>query len=275
MSRREGIKRAAIHLVLTAGGMLMAFPFYWLIVTSLKTQPETQIQPPTLWPADPQWANYAEVFKVVPMARYLANSVFIAVVVTTATIATSCMAAHAFARMTFPGRGLIFAIFLSTMMIPFEVILIPDFVLMHWLGWYNTYLALIVPWCTSVFAIFLMRQTFLGIPTELYEASLLDGCSHGRYLRTIALPLSTPSLITIGIVTFLGSWNSLLWPLVVTDTPTLRPVQVGLAYFSTEAGTKFHLSAAAATVSILPIVLLYLVAQRHFMEGIARTGLKS
>jgi len=272
---RELVRRAACHAVLASGCVVMVFPFYWMLVTSLKGQSEAQMLPPMLWPVKPQWVNFAEVFKAVPMARYLMNSLGIAVVVTAATIVTSAMAAHAFARIQFPGRELAFGLFLATMMIPFEVILIPDFILVHRLGWYNTYAALIVPWCASVFAIFLLRQSFMTIPTELHEASLLDGCSHLRYLWSVALPLATPSLITVGIVSFLGSWNSLLWPLVVTDTPELRPVQVGLAYFTTEAGTKYHLAAAAATVSILPIVALYLAAQRHFVEGIARTGLKS
>jgi len=269
------IRRAAAHLVLMAGGVIMLFPFYWMLSTSLKTQAEAQALPPTLWPTSMQWGNFAEVFATVPMARYLLNSFLIAVLVTIGTLVTSSLAAHAFARIEFPGRNVIFGVFLATMMIPFEVILIPDFILMHRLGWYNTYAALIIPWCSSAFAIFLLRQTFMTIPFELFEASLLDGCSHLRYLVSVALPLAVPALVTVGIVSFLGSWNSLLWPLVVTDIPELRPVQVGLAYFSTEAGTKYHLAAAAATVSILPIVLLYLVAQRQFVEGIARTGLKT
>ncbi|MGQ9524551.1 MAG: carbohydrate ABC transporter permease [Armatimonadota bacterium] len=272
---KEAFLRIACHAVLATGCAVMVFPFYWMLVTSLKGQSEAQMLPPTLWPSNPQWANFVEVFKAVPMARYLLNSFGIATVVTAATIATSTMAAHAFAMIRFPGRDLVFGVFLATMMIPFEVILIPDFILIHRLGWYNTYAALIVPWCSSVFAIFLLRQSFLSIPSELHEASMLDGCSHLRYMWNVAVPLSLPSIITVGIVSFLGSWNSLLWPLVVTDTPELRPVQVGLAYFTTEAGTKYHLAAAAATVSILPIVILYLAAQRHFVEGIARTGLKT
>lgn len=271
----EVIEHTAWHLVLALGAVAMVFPFFWMLVTALKEQSEAQMLPPSLWPSKMQWVNFAEVFRAVPMARYLLNSFGIAVAVTAVTIVTSAMAAHAFAKIRFPGREVVFALFLATMMIPFEVILIPDFILIHKLGWYNTYAALIVPWCASVFAIFLLRQSFLTVPAELHEASLLDGCSHLRYLWNVALPLSTPALITVGIVSFLGSWNSLLWPLVVTDTPELRPVQVGLAYFTTEAGTKYHLTAAAATISILPIVVLYLAAQRHFVEGIARTGLKS
>lgn len=269
------IEHTASHIVLALGAVAMVFPFFWMYVTALKEQSEAQMLPPTLWPAKLQWGNFADVFQAVPMARYLLNSFGIAVSVTAATIVTSAMAAHVFAKIRFPGREAAFGLFLATMMIPFEVILIPDFILIHKLGWYNTYAALIVPWCASVFAIFLLRQSFMTVPAELHEASLLDGCSHLRYLWSIALPLATPSIITVGIVSFLGSWNSLLWPLVVTDTPELRPVQVGLAYFTTEAGTKYHLAAAAATISILPIVVLYLAAQRYFVEGIARTGLKS
>lgn len=263
------------YLLILVGAAAMAFPFYWMIITSFKPASEALQVPPTLWPREWTLENYRQVFEMVPMGRYLFNSAFIATAVTAGVLVTSALAAHAFVRMRFPGRGFLFAVLLATMMIPFEVLLIPDYLIIRHLGWYNTYQAMILPWAASVFGIFLLRQTFLTLPDDLWEALLLDGGTHLRYLFSVALPLSVPALITVGIVSFLGSWNSLLWPLVVTDTPELRPVQVGLSNFQTEAGLRYHLSMAAATLSILPIVALYLLAQRYFVEGIARTGMKT
>jgi ABC-type glycerol-3-phosphate transport system permease component len=267
----QGLK----YLLLLLGVGAMAFPFYWMIITSFKPDAEALQVPPTLWPHAWTLDNYRKVFELVPMGRYLFNSAFIATVVTLGVIVSSALAAHAFTRMRFPGRGVLFGVMIATMMIPFEVLLIPDYLIIKNLGWYNTYWAMILPWCASVFGIFLLRQTFLSLPDDLWEAVLLDGGGHLRFLFSVAIPLAVPALITVGIVTFLGSWNSLLWPLIVTDTPELRPVQVGLASLQTEAGLRYNLSMAAATLSILPIVFLYLLAQRHFVEGIARTGMKS
>jgi multiple sugar transport system permease protein len=263
------------YVLITLGAVAMAFPFYWMVITSFKPTAEALQFPPTLWPRSWTLENYRQVWNLIPMGRYLLNSAFIAAAVTLGTILTSLFAAHAFVRMRFPARNVIFGIVIATMMIPFEVLLIPDYLIIRNLGWYNTYWAMIVPWCVSVFGIFLLRQTFLSLPNDLWEAVLLDGGGHFRFLFSVAVPLSVPALITVGIVTFLGSWNSLLWPLVVTDTPELRPVQVGLASFQTEAGLYYNLSMAAAALSLIPIVLLYLLAQRYFVEGIARTGMKS
>jgi multiple sugar transport system permease protein len=267
--------QAIKYALLLLGVGAMAFPFYWMIVTSFKPLNEALAIPPTLWPH--QWTldNYRQVWRQIPMGRYLLNSAFIASAVTMGVMASSALAAHAFTRMRFPGRNLLFGILLATLMIPFEALIIPDYLIIYGLHWNNTYWALIVPWCASVFGIFLLRQTFLSLPDDLWEAVLLDGGGHLRFLFSIALPLAVPALITVGIVTFLGSWNSLLWPLIVTDTPELRPVQVGLASFQTEAGLYYNLSMAAATISLIPIVLLFLIAQRYFVEGIARTGMKS
>ncbi|MBW3622798.1 MAG: carbohydrate ABC transporter permease [Armatimonadetes bacterium] len=263
------------YLLILLGAVAMAFPFYWMIITSFKPDTEALQVPPTLWPR--QWTvdNYRQVFELVPMGRYLFNSAFIATAVTAGVLLSSALAAHAFVRMRFPGRGFFFAVLIATMMIPFEVLLIPDYLIIRNLGWYDTYWAMIIPWTASVFGIFLLRQAFLTLPEDLWEAVLLDGGGHLRYLFSVAIPLSVPALITVGIVSFLGSWNSLLWPLIVTNTPELRPVQVGLSSFQTEAGLRYNLSMAAATISIVPILVLYLIAQRYFVEGIARTGMKT
>ncbi|MDH7568604.1 MAG: carbohydrate ABC transporter permease [Armatimonadota bacterium] len=274
--KRAGwVSTAATHALLLLGGVAVAFPFYWMIATSFKTPAETTQIPPTLFPHTPTFANYIEVWRAAPFARYFANTIFVAVTVTAGVLVTSAMAAHAFARMRFFGRDAIFVALLATLMIPFEVILIPDYILITKLRWEDTYTALIVPWMANVFGVFLLRQFFLGIPAEMWEAALLDGCGQLTYLFRIAIPNAWSGLTVVGIVTFLGSWNALLWPLVVvTRRPEIRPIQLGLAIFTTEFGVYFHLIMAAATITILPVVVLFLLAQRQFVESIARSGVK-
>lgn len=264
-----------IHAVLIVAGLAVAFPFYWMVITSLKTATETTSIPPTLFPKALTFSNYAEVWRAAPFGRYFLNTVGIAGCVTLGVLFTSALAGHAFARMRFPGRQVLFVLLLATLMIPFEVLLIPDYILITKLHWEDTYLAMIVPWMANVFGIFLLRQFFLGIPGELWEAALLDGCGHLTYLFRVALPLARSGLSVVAIVTFLGSWNALLWPLVVvTRRPEIRPIQLGLATFTTEFGVYFHLVMAAATLTILPVVALFLLAQRQFVESIARSGVK-
>lgn len=272
---RQRLGRLVLHFMLLVAGLAVAFPFYWMIATSLKTHEETMRVPPTLFPQAPTLANYSEVWRAAPFARYFANTVFISVCVTLGVLISASLAAHAFARIRFFGSQVLFMALLATMMIPFEVILIPDYILITRLHWEDTYTALIVPWMASVFAVFLLRQFFLGIPLELWESAVLDGCGHLTYLFRIALPLARPGLSVVAIVTFLGSWNALLWPLVVvTRRPEIRPIQLGLAVFTTEFGIYFHLIMTAAVLTILPVVILFLVAQRQFVESIARTGVK-
>lgn len=275
MGRRLPIGNLLTHLVLLVAGLAVAFPFYWMLATSLKTYGETIAIPPTLFPQELTFANYAEVWAAAPFARYFLNTVGVAACVTLGVLLTSALAAHAFARMRFPGRQAIFLALLATLMIPFEVILIPVYILITTLRWEDTYLALIVPWMANVFGIFLLRQFFLSIPEEMWDAGRLDGCGHLTYLFRVAVPMVTPGLSVVAIVTFLGSWNALLWPLVVvTRRPEIRPIQLGLAVFTTEFGVYFHLVMAAATLTILPVVALFLLAQRQFVESIARTGVK-
>lgn len=275
-SRTPGqwLARVAIYTVLSVGAVLAGFPFFWMVMTSLKTLNEANAIPPTLFPAVPRWHNYVEAWRAAPFTRYFLNTAFISAAVVLGVLVTSVLAAYAFARLEFWGKRTIFALFLATMMIPFEATLIPNYVIITRLHWYNTYFALIVPWMASVFSIFLLRQFFASVPQDLYDAAALDGCGHLRTLWHVALPLARAPLAAIVIFAFLGSWNSLLWPLLITSKESLRPIQLGLSVFVTEAGTQPHLLMAASTFTILPIVLLYFVAQRQFIEGIASSGLK-
>lgn len=266
--------RALLYAVLALGAAATVFPFLWMVTTAFKTLPEATSSTLRLFPDQWQWANFVDVFKAAPFAQYFFNSFFVGVVVTLAVIVTSLMAGYAFARLEFPGKALAFALILGTMMIPFEVTLIPNFVLVRKLGWYNTYAALIIPWCASAFSIFLMRQAFMALPTDYFDAAKVDGCGHLRFLMRIAAPLVKPAIVTVGLFAFLGSYNSLIWPLVVTSEDSMRVVQVGLTVFSGAEGVRPQLLMCASTIVILPTVALYFMAQKYFLEGSLAAGIK-
>ncbi len=218
--------------------------------------------------------NYVDAWHAAPFARYYLNTVFVASTTTILEVIIASMAAFAFSILSFPGRDFLFGLFLATMMVPGEVLLVPNFITITKLGWIDTYYALIVPWIVSVFAIFLIRQHFMTLPRELYDAAKIDGCSNWRYLWTIAVPLSKPVIITGALLKFVGSWNAFLWVLIVTNDERYRTLPVGLHAFSTDAGTLYNQLMAAATFSVLPVIVLFLFVQRYFIQGIARTGLK-
>ncbi|PLV56726.1 ABC transporter permease subunit [Thermotoga sp. SG1] len=218
--------------------------------------------------------NYVDAWNAAPFPRYYFNTFFVASSTTILEVITASLAAYAFSWMVFPGRDFIFGLFLATMMIPGEVLLVPNFITISKLGWIDTYYALIVPWIVSVFAIFLLRQHFLTIPKELFDAAKIDGCSHWRFLWQIVVPLSRPAVITSALLKFVGSWNAFLWVLIVTNSENYRTLPVGLQAFSSDVGTQYNLLMAAATFSILPVVILFIFTQKYFIQGIARTGLK-
>jgi multiple sugar transport system permease protein len=271
---RNNLKWLALRLVLLAGAIWALFPFVWMVFTSLKSYIEAsaaQTFLPTHW----LFSNYILAWSQVEIfPRYFANSIFIATSTVLGVLITSALAAYAFARMEFPGRNVLFVILLATMMVPFEVTLVPNFIVVSDLGWINRYQALIIPWMGSAFSVFLLRQFFRSIPQDLYDAAVIDGASNLRFLISIVLPLSRPALITSALFTFLGSWNALMWPLLVTNSPEMRPIQVGIAAFITNAGTQVQLLLAAVTISVVPVILLYLVLQRWFIEGIATVGIR-
>jgi multiple sugar transport system permease protein len=286
----KGIQWSAFarHAVLLGFGLVMAFPFIWMLLTSLKPFEETLFSPPTVLPINWRPENYAEAWRAANFPRFFLNSAIISVSTVAGTLATSVLAGYAFARMRFPGRDLLFLVFLGTMMIPQEVTLIPNFVILRSLpcpipidticnprgGWFDTFTAVSVPWWVSVFSIFLLRQFFLGIPNELWEASQLDGASHPGYLWRVVVPLSTPAMLTVALYAFVASWKSFLWPLIMTSRAEIRPIQVGLSTFALENGTYYHTLMAASAFTIAPVLVLFILVQRHFLESIARSGLK-
>jgi multiple sugar transport system permease protein len=219
--------------------------------------------------------NYVNAWKAGKyFGQYYINTIFVAVTTTVLDILFACMAAFAFSKMKFFGRDFIFMLFLATMMVPGEVLLVPNYITLSVFGWIDTYYALIVPWTVSVFVIFLIRQHFMSIPDELYDAGKMDGISKWGFLWKIMVPLSKPVIITGSLLKFIGSWNAFLWVLIVTKSPEVRTLPVGLANFSSEVGTLYNQLMAASTFSMLPIVILFLFVQKYFIQGIARTGLK-
>ncbi|MCL4215660.1 MAG: carbohydrate ABC transporter permease [Candidatus Hydrogenedentes bacterium] len=269
------IWRTITYTLLAAGAAFCAFPFVWMMTTAFMTYEEVTSPSLVFLPATWQWGNVAEVFRAEPyFVRYFMNTFLVATAITFAVIVTSVMAGYAFARLTFKGKHLCFALILSTMMIPFEITIIPNFITIQRLGWYDSYAALIIPWCANGFSIFLLRQAFLGIPRDFFDAAKVDGCGHFRFLYWIATPLVRPMVVTVAIFAFLGSYNALIWPLVVTSSRAMRVVQVGLTVFWGAEGVRFNLLMCASAVVIMPTVGLYFLAQRHFLESSLSAGIK-
>jgi multiple sugar transport system permease protein len=266
--------RGLLYLVLALGSATMILPFLWMLSTSLKTPPEALRFPPTWIPQIFDFSNYVDAWRAVPFPLYFMNTIFVAMAVMVLVLITSSLAAYAFARMNFPGRETIFLLFLSMMMVPMPVYLVPAYVILSKLGWVDTYYALIVPWAAHVFSIFWLRQHFRTIPNDLYDAATIDGCGRFGFLWRVMIPLSKSVLVAVGLFSVIGSWNSFMWPLVVTNSVSKRIIQVGLAYFSTEQGTQYTLMMAAATFCIAPLLIVFFVAQKQIISSFARSGLK-
>jgi len=215
-----------------------------------------------------------EMFTGATFLRYFVNTIFISFSVLAGVLVTSCLAAYAFARFKFKGREPLFMGYLAMMMIPQPVYLVPSFLLLAKLGWLDTYKALIVPWLAHVFSIFLLRQHFKTIPDSLHDAAVIDGCSHLGFLWRVVIPLSKAVMVTVAIFSVIGNWNSFMWPLIMVNTDALRPIQVGLAKFYEAQGSEHHLMMAAATFSILPLIILYFFAQKQIMSSFTKSGIK-
>ncbi|MDX8046561.1 carbohydrate ABC transporter permease [Gracilibacillus sp. S3-1-1] len=271
---KSALSKSTIYIVLSAGAILMLLPFVWMISTSLKASNEVMSMPPAWIPSEWKFSNFAEALKVAPFDRYFLNSVIVTILSTIGELLTTILAAYAFSRIQFFGKNVVFAVLLGTMMVPSEVLLIPNFVTLSNLGWIDSYKALVVPWVASVFAIFLLRQYFLGIPKELSYAAKVDGCSEFKFLWYVMTPLAKPALITVALLKVINSWNAFLWPLIVTNTQELRTLPVGLSAFTTEAGVKYELLMAASTMVVLPMIILFFILQKYVVAGVARSGLK-
>jgi multiple sugar transport system permease protein len=270
--RAGRLANATLYLVLVLGALTMITPLLWMLITSLKPLEDVFKWPPLAFQSAPVWENYREIWRAVPFGRYLANTFLVSTARTAGVLVTSSLAGYAFARLRFPGRDAIFLAYLGTIMVPGQVTMIPSFIVMRELGWLDTYMALIVPWLFSPFGTFLMRQYFLTLPRSLEDAAAIDGAGLLTAFRRIALPLAKPALATLAVFTFLTSWNDFLWPLIVTDSREVRVVSVGLTEFQDLYYTDWPLLMAASLVAVVPVLVLYMFAQRYFVAGIATTG---
>jgi multiple sugar transport system permease protein len=272
--KRRRFLFSAWHLVLFPLAILMIVPMLWMVVTSVETLNETRHFPPIIVPSGVQWRNYADVLQVAPFARWFLNTLVVTAVVVAGNLLFCSLAGYAFARIKFFGREVAFVLVLATLMIPFQVIMIPTFIIVRKLGLIDTLGALIVPNLAGAFGIFLLRQFFRSLPIELEEAARIDGASRLGVLFKIVLPLSGPVLATVAVITFLWTWNDFLWPLVTIYSPNNMTLQLGLTTFTGTHQSNTHLLMAANVMSVLPVLLLFFVAQRFFIRGIATSGLK-
>lgn len=271
----EWVTVGAGFLVLLSGGVWMLLPLVWMLSASLMPLSEV-IKVPPVWFAPDKYslANYIEVWGRIGFARFFFNSVFVAVTITLAQLLTSSMAGFAFARYEFPGRTVIFILILSTMMIPFQVIMIPLFIMMARLGMVNTYWGMIVPAIVTPFGIFMMRQFMLSVPKALLEAARIDGASEPYIFSRIMLPLCKPAIAALAIFAFLGSWDNFLWPLIIINSKELWTLPIAMSRFTEQYISQTHLQMAGASIMFLPVLIVFLLMQRNFIEGIAMTGLK-
>ena len=275
ISRKKHIKNFLSHLVLMAGAVSI-FPFYWMLKTSFLTDSQALEMPPRLWLSFPLYfGNYREVFELAATGRAIGNSLFIAVVSTAGVLLTSSLAAFAFAKLRFPGEKKLFGLLFATMLIPSQVTLIPLYVVFSKIGWVDTHLPLIVPQImVNAYGVFLIRQFMVSVPDSYIEAAKLDGAGYLRIYAGIMLPLCKPALVTLGMFTFVGNWNNFVGPLIYLNTEELFTLPLIINSFRSAYAVDWGLLMAGSTVAVLPLLLIYLFAQRSFIEGIAATGLK-
>ena len=270
-ARQDPLRKSALYVALVVGSLVMLAPFAVMLVVSL--WPNTAFLSRRFTLDQVTLSAYFETFRVIPFARYFLNSTIVTVSVTVLQILISSLAAFAFARLRFRGREAIFLLYLATLMIPSQVTLIPNFLIIKTLGWYDNFLALIVPGLFSALATFLMRQYYRGIPIELDDAARMDGASSLRIWWQVIVPLSRPVMAALAIFSFQTTWNDFLWPLIVTSSELMRTIPIGLSYFVGQYSTAWNLLMAGSVLSLLPVLLIYLFAQRTFVEGITLSGM--
>lgn len=270
--QRKLLMAIGAYCLLAILAFLTLIPIIWMILSSFKSQNEVLQFPPRWLPQIWHPDNYIQAINFAPFGQYLLNTLFIALSVTVIVVSTSAMAAYAFARLKFRGRDLLFLVYLSTLMVPAQVTIIPLFILMRNLGWIDTFPGLIIPQAFSAFGTFLLRQFFLTIPYELEDAARIDGASRFRCFLQIILPLTGPALATLAVFSFLYQWNNLLWPLIMSNTDATYPIAVGLRNFQGQFANIWNLLMAAATMATIPVIAVYVFTQRWFVKGIVISG---
>lgn len=261
-----------VYVLLLIGLASVILPFVYMIASSFESPVQIGALTPQFLPNPFNWSNYQQVWTQLPMARYLFNSAVVSITITVGQVFTASMAAYAFARLRFRGRSALFSLYLGTLIIPSQVTLIPNYLIVRDIGWHNSYAGLIAPFVVSVFSTFLLRQFFLTIPRDLEDAAKIDGATHWQIYSRIIMPLSRSALATVVILTFLASWNNFLWPLVVIDSPDLRTIPLAVTAYQGQFAIAWGPLMAAATLSLAPVLIVYVLMQKYVIEGIALSG---
>lgn len=265
---------AIAYVLLALGSIMMLLPFYWMVITSIKIPSEVVTFPPTWVPSVVTFDHYVRVFRDLAVGILYRNSAVVAITKTLLMVFTSALTGYVFAKFSFKGRDLIFSAIIATMIIPLQVYMIPLYLMMVDFQWHNTYTGLIMPYVFSAYAMFLVRQFMHNIPSELIEAARIDGAGELRIFLRIVMPLSQAVLATLVIFYFMWNWNDFLWPLVVLNSPNKYTLPIGLTVFNSEYGTDYGATMAAASIAVIPVMIVFFVFQRHIVEGVALTGLK-
>ena len=270
----DRLARIMKYVVLTIGAFMVFFPFLWMLTTSLKTGAESIAIPPILFPEEPQWSNYEQAWKIVPWLLYFRNTLIVAVVGTLLTLIITILSAYAFTIFDFPGKSLIFILFLATMMVPSELLIIQNYVTVTKLGWLDTFRGIIIPSLASGFYIFMLREYFMQVSSGLFKAAKVDGCSTWKYLWKIVVPVSKNAISTIAVLSFISHWNSFIWPLMITNTDEHRLLSTGLLRFTNTVSSDVSLQMAGSTIVLIPMVIFYIIFHKRIISGVARSGLK-
>lgn len=270
----KNLKKTLLYVLLTAGALVMAFPFFWMIISSLKTAAEVNTTPPTFWPRRLMFENYQYAFQKAPFLIYFRNSVVVTLSSVVLSLFTTILAAFAFSRLKFPGRDLLFAMLLALMMVPFEILIITNYTTIVHLGLMDTLVALVIPFTSSIFYTYILRNFFLSIPDTIYYSARVDGANNWRYLWRIMVPIAKPALATIGLLNAIAAWNSFLWTMIATNTTQVRTLPFGLYAFMTSSGIRYERLMAAATIVVVPMLILFVFFRRHIVAGVSRGGLK-
>lgn len=269
------LSKVTIYILMGVMAVTMAAPFVWMVSTSLKTYQQVFTWPPEWIPNPFVWENYPAAMRAAPFARYYLNTIILASGVVLGRLFVCSLAAYSLARLSFPGRDVLFALLVSTMMLPDQITLVPLFLVTRRLGWLNSFQGLIVPNLVSAYNLFFLRQFFRTIPKDLDDAARIDGASRLRTLISIVLPLSIPALTVVGVFSFNSGWGSFLWPLIITTRAEMRTIEVGMAFFQdAHGGIEYPLLMAANTMALIPVVIIFAFAQRQFVSGITLTGMK-
>lgn len=267
-------KQSLTYILLLIGAAAMLLPFVWMIATSFKAEGAVFVTPPQLIPTNPTFDNYIKVFESSPMGRFIVNSIIVSSLNTFLVVLFAASSGYAFARIQFKGREILFYGYLATMMVPQQVTLTPLFIIMNFLDWSNTYQALILPTSFSAFGTFLMRQFFIGMPQEIEDAAVLDGAGHITIFYKIAIHLAKPAMATLAIFAFMASWNSFLWPLIITSDSSMMTLPLGLSFLQGRWTTDWNVLMAGTVIGTVPVLLVYIFTQKYIIKGLSHTGSK-